>query len=92
MRPGERLTGAERMVGPPELFAWSKVIALGRDALEVIRVVLEAVRGVMRALYHCGLCVPMLGLVRLGEPGYDGMDRGTGAGNSEKALPSKLAV
>jgi len=49
MQHGEGLTGAERVVGPPELFTRSKVLALGRDALEVVRVVLEAVRGVMRA-------------------------------------------
>jgi hypothetical protein len=73
MQHGKGLTGAERVVGPPELFARSKVLALGRDTLEVIRVVLEAARGVMCALYHRGSCVPMLGLVRLGEPGCDGM-------------------
>ena len=73
MQHGEGLTGAERMVCPLELFTRSKVPALGRNALEVIRVVLETVRGVMCALYHRGSCVPMLGLVCLGEPGYDGM-------------------
>ena len=52
MQHGEGLTGAERVVGPLELFTRSKVLALGRDALEVIRVVLEAARGVMYALYH----------------------------------------
>ena len=49
MQHGEGLTGTERVVGPPELFTRNKVLALGRDALEVIRVVLEAVRGVMCA-------------------------------------------
>lgn len=61
------------MVGPLELFTRSKVLPLGRDALEVVRVVLEAIRGIRCALYHRESHIPMLGLVRLGEPGYDGM-------------------
>jgi hypothetical protein len=51
---GEELTGAERVVGPLELLTRSKVLALGSDAFEIIRVVLEAVRGVRRALSHRG--------------------------------------
>ena len=74
------------MVSPLELFTWSKVLALGSDALEVICVVLEAVRGVRCALGCCGLHVPMLGLVRLGEPGYDGIGQGAGAGRFRKSL------
>ena len=92
MRRGEGLTGAERMVGPLELFARSKVLALSSDALKVIRVVLEAGRGVRYVLVHRRLSVPMLGLVRLGEPGYDGTCQSAGAEGSEKGLPSKPAV
>lgn len=88
----EGLTGAERVVGPLELFTRGKVLALGSDALEVVRVVLEAVRGVRCVLGHRGLCVPMLGLVRLGEPGYDGTGQGAGAGKFRKGSPSKPAV
>lgn len=35
-------TWAERIVGPLELLARSEVVTLGGDALEVVRVVLEA--------------------------------------------------
>jgi hypothetical protein len=35
-------TGAERVVCTPELLAWGKIFAFGRDTLEVVRVVLEA--------------------------------------------------
>ena len=49
------------------------------DAFEIIRVVLEAVRGVRRVLSYRGWRIPMFGLVRLGEPGYDGIDQGAGA-------------
>jgi len=35
-------TGAERMVCTPELLAWRKIFAFGRNTLEVVRVVLEA--------------------------------------------------
>jgi len=80
------------VVGPLELFAWSKVFALGRDALEVIRVVLVAVRGVRYDQYHHELCVPMFGLVRLGKPGYDGRVEALAREDSGKSLPSKLAV
>lgn len=41
-----RLTGAKGVVRPLELLAGGVVLALGGDALEVVRVVLEAVRGV----------------------------------------------
>ena len=34
----------------------------------------------------------MLGLVRLGEPGYDGIDQGAGAARFRKTLPTKPAV
>ena len=37
------LTRAERVVGTLELVARREVLALGRDAAEVVRVVLEAV-------------------------------------------------
>ena len=77
---GEELTGAERVEGPLELLTRSKVLALGGDAFEIIRVVLEAVRGVRRVLSHRRWRVPMFGLVRLGEPGYDSIDQGGGAG------------
>ena len=80
------------MVGPLELFARGKVFALGGDALEVIRVVLEAMRDVRCAPGCRGLCVPMLGLVRLREPGYDGTGQEAGAGGFRRALPSKPAV
>ena len=56
---GEGLTGAERVVGSLELFTRSKVLALGRNALEVIRVVLEAVRSFICAPYHRRLYVPV---------------------------------
>ena len=41
----KRLTGAKGVVRPLELLAGGVVLALGGDALEVVRVVLEAVRG-----------------------------------------------
>ena len=47
---GEGLTRAKRVVGSPELFARSKIITLGGDALEVIRVVLEAIPDIRCAL------------------------------------------
>ena len=53
------LTGAERVVGSLELFTRSKVLALGRDALEVIRVVLEAVRGFRCAPHRRRMHVPV---------------------------------
>jgi len=89
----EGLTGAERMVRPLELFTRSKVLALGSDALEVIRVVLEAVHGIKCGCTLCrrGLCVPMLGLVCLGEPGYDGRCQGAGAGLFRKMLAIKTS-
>ena len=37
------LTRAERVVGTLELLAWRKILTLRGDALEVIRVVLEAI-------------------------------------------------
>ncbi len=40
-----RRTRTEGVVGPLKLLARSVVLALGGDALEVIRVVLEAARG-----------------------------------------------
>ena len=79
------------MVGPLELFTWSEVIALGSNALEVIRVVLETARGVRYALGRCGLRIPMLGLVRLREPGYDGTGQGAGAGRFRKTLTIKTS-
>ena len=42
----KRLTGAKGVVRPLELLAGGVVLALGGDALEVVRVVLEAARGV----------------------------------------------
>jgi len=74
------------VVGPLELFTWGKVLALGSNALEVIRVVLEAVRGVRCTLGQRELRIPMLGLVRLREPGYDGTGQGAGAGRFRKRL------
>ena len=71
------------------MFTRGKVVALGSYALEVIRIVLEAVRDVRYALNRHGLRVPMLGLVRLGEPGYDGMGQGAGAGRFRKSLTVK---
>ena len=41
------LTRAERVVGTLELLAWRKILTLRSDALEVIRVVLEAVPGLI---------------------------------------------
>lgn len=79
------------MVGPPELFARSKVFALGSDALKVIRVVLEAVRGVRCALGHRRWRVPMFGLVRLGEPGCDGSGQDAGAGGFLKSFTVKTS-
>ena len=79
------------MVGPLELFTWGKVLALGSDALEVIRVVLETVRGVRCALGYRGLRVPMLRLVCLREPGYDGTGQGAGAGRLRKNLTVKTS-
>ena len=76
------LTRTERVVGPPELLTRGKVLALDGDTLEVIRVVLEAIRDIRCALGYRRWCVPMFGLVRLGEPGYDGMGQGAGAGRS----------
>jgi hypothetical protein len=35
-------TRAQRVVGTLELFAWREIFTFGGDALEVIRVVLEA--------------------------------------------------
>ena len=49
-----RHTRAERVVGTLELLARRKIVALSRDAFEVVCVVLEAVPG----------------LIRVGEPGY----------------------
>ena len=37
------LTRAERVVGTLELLAWRKILTLRSDALEVIRVILEAI-------------------------------------------------
>ena len=79
------------MIGPLELFTRGKVLALGSDALEVIRVVLEAVRGVRRTLGHHVSCIPVLGLVRLREPGYDGTGQGAGAGRPRKSLTVKTS-
>ena len=62
------------------------------DAFEIIRVVLEAVRDVRRALSYRRWCIPVFGLVRLGEPGYGGIDQGAGAARFRKTLPSKPAV
>ena len=80
------------MVGSLELFTRSKVLALRSNALEVIRVVLEAVGGIRCVLCHRRRRVPMFRLVRLGEPGYDGMGKGAAQEDSEKDIPSKLAV
>lgn len=40
---GGKRTGAQRVVGLLELLAWSKVLALGSNTLEVVGVVLEAI-------------------------------------------------
>lgn len=46
MKWEEGLTRAERVVGSLELLTRSKFIALGSDALEVIRIVLKAIRDI----------------------------------------------
>lgn len=79
------------MVGSLELFTRSKVLTLGSDALEIIRVVLEAMRDMRWALGNRGQRIPMFGLVRLGEPGYDGMGQGAGAGRFRKGLTVKTS-
>ena len=88
----EGLTGAERVVSPPELLTRSEVLAFRGDALEIIRVVLEAVSVIRCALGQHRRRAPMFRLVRLGEPGCDGMCQSTGAGRFRKGIPSKPAV
>jgi hypothetical protein len=79
------------VVGSLELFTRGKIFALGSDTLEVIRVGLEAIRDMRCALGHRRWRVPMFGLIRLGEPGYDGMGQDAGAGRFRQGLTVKTS-
>lgn len=68
-----RRTGAKRVVGPLELLARGVVLTLGSDALEVIRVVLEAATthaGYWKHVEEDVTGLPVPGLVLVGEPGW----------------------
>ena len=77
-------TGTQRVVGPLELLAWGKILTLCGYALKVIGVVLKAIQRVRYTGCRREWRAPMFGLVRLGEPGYDGTGQGAVTGRFRK--------